>query len=368
VYGDLGADNDVSLPSLVKEAESGTIDFVLHVGDYAYDFNREGGVVGQTFMRDIEPVASRLPYMTCIGNHEGGTDFDHVSPLYHYMHRFQMPGKGDLVHGTKGNNVYYSFDAGPAHFVVFSSEVYFWQLWDVEQQFNFLKHDLEAVDRTKTPWVITMAHRPFYCSNADNDDCTKADSILRTGIPVFGMRMFKLEELFHKHGVDLSFWAHEHSYERTWPVFDNRVMNGSISPLVNPGASVHVITGNAGCREHHDTFHGPRGNWSAIRSETYGYGKLQVFNESHLRWRQFDVDTNSVVDDFTLVRSSPRDKVGFSGGDPLATGASPQTPPASQSVRQSIYAWSRGCANRGMFPQDGCGSGEKVANPVEVVV
>ena len=54
-----------------------------------------------------------------------------------------MPNK------AKTSNVYYSFDIGPAHIIAFSSEVYFWQLWDIEAQFAFLKKDLAAVNRTK---------------------------------------------------------------------------------------------------------------------------------------------------------------------------------------------------------------------------
>ena len=70
----------------------------------------------------------------------------------------------------------------------------------MERQFEWLKKDLAAVNRTRTPFVITMAHRPFYCSNSDDhDDCTKVDSVMRLGLPVHGMRFFALEALFHQY-------------------------------------------------------------------------------------------------------------------------------------------------------------------------
>lgn len=53
-----------------------------------------------------------------------------------------------------------------------------------------------------------------------------------------------LEDLFYKYGVDLEFSAHEHSYERLWPIYDRQVYNGSDSdPYNNPKAPVHIITG-----------------------------------------------------------------------------------------------------------------------------
>lgn len=63
-----------------------------------------------------------------------------------------------------------------------------------------------------------------------------------------------LEPLLKEFGVDVVIWAHEHSYERTWPLYDKKVYNGTRGAYVNPGAPVHVITGSAGCRERTDGF------------------------------------------------------------------------------------------------------------------
>ncbi len=42
---------------------------------------------------------------------------------------------------------------------------------------------------------------------------------------------FKLVEL----------WAHEHSYERLWPIYDYKVLKGSTNdPYRNPKAPVHI--------------------------------------------------------------------------------------------------------------------------------
>lgn len=44
----------------------------------------------------------------------------------------------------------------------------------------------------------------------------------------------------------MEIWAHEHSYERLWPVYDKKVYNGSYdAPYTNPKAPVHITTGSA---------------------------------------------------------------------------------------------------------------------------
>ena len=55
-----------------------------------------------------------------------------------------------------------------------------------------------------------------------------------------------IEDLLLEYNVDLVFWAHEHDFERFWPVYDFQIKNGSLAePYTNPGAPVHIITGSA---------------------------------------------------------------------------------------------------------------------------
>lgn len=67
---------------------------------------------------------------------------------------------------------------------------------------------------------------------------------MRKGLPI--VHAYGLEDLFYKHGVDLEIYAHEHTYERLWPVYDRKVYNGSLNqPYTNPKAPVHILVGSA---------------------------------------------------------------------------------------------------------------------------
>nr|KAG5685448.1 hypothetical protein BaRGS_032915 [Batillaria attramentaria] len=87
-------------------------------------------------------------------------------------------------------------------------------------------------------------------------------------------------------GVDLIVEAHEHSYERLWPVYNYNVIQTN---YVNPRGSVHVISGAAGNQEGNDKF-GPYSKaWSAYRHSKprdNNFGRLYVHNRTHIRWQQ----------------------------------------------------------------------------------
>lgn len=294
VFGDMGNDNAQSLSRLQKETQMEMYDAILHVGDFAYDMDEDDAQVGDEFMRQIESVAAYVPYMTCPGNHEEAYNFSN------YRNRFSMPGN------TEG--LWYSWDLGPAHIISFSTEVYFYLKYGQElvaKQFQWLQEDLQEATswahRSERPWIITMAHRPMYCTNFNSDDCAKLDSTTRTGLPG---GQYALEELFYKYGVDVEIWAHEHSYERMWPVYNCTVYKGSPqAPYTNPMAPVHITTGSAGCRERLDPFFPLHREWSAVRIEDYGYTRIHIANKTHIHIQQVSDDRDGeIVDEIWLIK------------------------------------------------------------------
>ncbi|TMS21777.1 Acid phosphatase type 7 [Larimichthys crocea] len=207
-----------------------------------------------------------------------------------YRNRFSMPGQTE--------SLWYSWNLGSAHFVSISTEVYFYLEYGQEllfKQYEWLKKDLEEANKPENravrPWIITMGHRPMYCSDDDQDDCTKFDSYVRLGRNDTKPPAPGLEDLFYRYGVDLELWAHEHTYERLWPVYGDKVCNGSKEqPYVNPKAPVHIITGSAGCRERTDRFNPNPKDWSAFRSTDYGYTRMQLVNATHIYLEQVSDD------------------------------------------------------------------------------
>lgn len=295
IYGDMGSENPQSLPRLQEEIANGLYDAVLHVGDFAYDMNSNNDTVGDDFMQQIQPIAAYVPYMTCPGNHEEMFNFSN------YRARFSMPG------GTEG--LMYSFNMGPVHFIAISTEFYYFTQYGLKlpiKQYMWLEKDLEEAtqedNRSKRPWIVVFGHRPMYCSNGGLADCNNYNTRVRTGVPALGM--FGLEDLFFTHGVDLEIWAHEHSYERLWPLYNYTVYNGSTEePYRNPQAPVHIITGSAGCKEDITPFLLPQPRWSAFRSTDYGYTRMQVFNDTHMHLEQVSDDKKGeIIDSIWIIK------------------------------------------------------------------
>lgn len=297
MFGDMGAVNPQSLPELQEETQLGFYDAVIHVGDFAYDMDTDNARVGDEFMRQIQPIAAYVPYMTCPGNHEQMYNFSN------YRARFSMPNYQDT------ESMFFSWNMGPVHFIAVNTEAYYFLEYGIKplsRQYEWLVKDLEEATkpevRAERPWIILFGHRPMYCSNSDHDDCTRVDCLTRAGMPI--IHIYKMEMLLDKYGVDLAVWAHEHSYERLWPMYDYKVFNGSTEmPYTNPRAPVHITTGSAGCRENHDHFMPAQPDWSAFRSIDYGYTRVTVYNTTHLYLEQVSDDKKGdVIDKMWLIR------------------------------------------------------------------
>ena len=218
IFGDLGATHGFSLCEactagsavcdaaacaaspgklgLVAEVE--TADMMLHVGDFAYNFDSEGGYLGDQFMRNIEQVAASVPYMVTHGNHE-----DSDSNLAHFVERFRnMPTNAvPATFATQAgpgaaNPMYFSWDNGLVHYISISTEFWFGVnssdgAVTLATQLAWLEKDLAAAqaNRANVPWVVAQSHRDIYCSTSDDSDCGDSQA---------GLVRKDLEPLFFK--------------------------------------------------------------------------------------------------------------------------------------------------------------------------
>ncbi|CAG2161782.1 unnamed protein product, partial [Oppiella nova] len=296
IYGDLGNILAATLPRLQDEVQQGLYDAILHVGDIAYDLHLDNARVGDEFMRQIEPIAAYVPYQVCPGNHEEAYNFSN------YDNRFSMISTGD----SQINNHFWSTNIGPAHIVSISTEFYYYPKYgthQIENQYRWLERDLSEANkpenRAQRPWLIVMGHRPLYAQNHIDNLLRYGYSFAKGSKPEFGY-----EELLHKYGVDLTFWAHEHNYERLWPIYNDTVCNGTVDqPYNNPKAPVHIITGSAGSRERHTSFIATP-HYSAFQNEEFGYTRMTIHNFTHIYLEQLSVERNGgqVIDKFYLIK------------------------------------------------------------------
>ena len=307
-YGDLGDTNSVSLASIQEYTEHNVVDAILHIGDFAYNLYDDNGIVGDRFMNDIQSLAANIPYMTAVGNHEYLYNFSH------YKNRFTMPDY------KKYENMYYSWDIGKAHIISLSTEFYYFfnenRYYLVEKQYQWLENDLFNANlpenRKKHPWIITMGHRPFYCSNRNIGSrpiqCTLKNNTARLGLLVNNTRMFGLEELLIRYNVDIELWGHQHSYERLYPIDNYKVFKKNVFKKKNitiyyrSSKPVQIISGSPGCNEDLIPFLDFKFKWSAFRSETYGYGHMSIYNSTNIEIKQIDGKNNNIIDNVIIIK------------------------------------------------------------------
>ena len=267
------------------------LDLVIHAGDISYANNAGAGngwgdnTVWDEYQNQIEIVASKYPHMYAPGNHE---EDDEPYGFDAYETRFYNPGP---------NSFWYSFDYEFIHFISVSSE----HDYDPgSTQHNWLQGNLEKANnnRENVPWIVFFAHRPMYSSNGD-DEGHGSEIEFREA----------MEPLLFEYGVNLAIYGHDHHYERTYPVFQEKVYSnnsGDISnPYYNPGATIHIVAGNSG-REVYDGLVEPQPEWSAYREVSYGYTKFDATKTS-INYKFIRNSDGSIGDEFWLFNTDASD-------------------------------------------------------------
>mmetsp|Transcript_24291 Transcript_24291/g.43210 ORF Transcript_24291/g.43210 Transcript_24291/m.43210 type:complete len:432 (-) Transcript_24291:27-1322(-) len=299
VLGDLGVGSNSSdtRAQMTRLAKSHAVVGAIHVGDMGYDLSDNGGYRGDQFMRDIDPIASRIAYMTMPGNHE------HWDNFTQYVRRFRMPE----VPEAEDTSFFYSFDIGKAHFTILNSEAYFY-LDTVSQQVqqDWLVSDLAAANanRAAVPWLFVFAHKPLYCNMDWTQPLDSAHTNTNCGEQATLMKE-AWEDLFYDNQVDVYFSGHVHNYQRMKAIYQNQTVPSEVDTFnlaVNPEAPIYILTGDAGSDHGHEPLSPTPQEWNVIGNEYYGFGVITVYNSTHSFWKQYNSADGSVVDSLWVVK------------------------------------------------------------------
>ncbi|KAJ4970201.1 hypothetical protein NE237_003300 [Protea cynaroides] len=318
-FGDLGkAPHDASVEhyiqpgativtdAMVQEVASGKLDShfsyqekkvnsIFHIGDisYATGFLAEWDF----FLHQITPLASHLSYMTAIGNHE--RDYIDTGSVYitpdsggecgvPYETYFPMPT-------IAKDKPWYSIEQGPVHFTVMSTE-HEWT--STSEQYLWMETDMGSVNRSRTPWLIFIGHRPMYSS-------------IKSILPSVDENFVKaVEPLLTDYKVDVALWGHVHNYERTCAVYEDvckampiKDANGTDTyNNTNYSAPVHVVIGMAGFTLDQFPSDASDARWSLVRIAEFGYVRFHATVEE-LKAELVNANTTMVEDRFRIIRS-----------------------------------------------------------------
>ena len=224
-------------------------DIVLLAGDLSY---ADGWIaLWDSFGNLIQKLAAYYLVLTTGGNHELGSAEAWLS----YSQRYPTP------HESSGSPhfCYWGREVGPVHVIALCSYAGF---SSTSLQYIWLSNYLATkINRIATPWLVVMMHAPWYNTNYAH---WMEGELMRQS----------MEPLLNQYGVDIVLSGHVHSYERTYPVNDNKV---------DACGTVYVNLGDGGNYENaYANWRATVPNsWSAFREASFGVGELVFHNSTH---------------------------------------------------------------------------------------
>ncbi len=154
VWADFGVNDGFGLDQIARDAAAGAFDLALHAGDWAYNFGDGNSANGNFMMNRAMLYSAAQPVQPACGNHEAGSAFGSVFGEYQLRH------PGVAAHANTNTSLFYSFDSGLVHYLVFNSETYI--EGGIAAMLDFMRADLARVDRGKTPWVVGYSHKLWW--------------------------------------------------------------------------------------------------------------------------------------------------------------------------------------------------------------
>lgn len=244
VYGD-SRSNNIIHQKIVSNIIIHNPDFILHTGDIVNSGSSRGE--WKTQLITTKPIHDIL-YPTP-GNHE--SPFDIYLEIYSRFYN---------------NTTYYSFDKDNAHIISLDTNIDF---SPNSTQYKWLMNDLE---NSNPKWKFVFFHHPPYSSGAHGPN-KKVKEIL---VPIF-----------EKYNIDIIFNGHDHIYERSFPIYKDKISTKGV---------VYIVTGGGGA----PLYDINKNWWTAKIFKKYNFVKVEIL-EDFLDLITYDIN-NREIDKYRIEK------------------------------------------------------------------
>jgi hypothetical protein len=209
---------------------------------------------GNLFMKNI-------PIFSIPGNHE------HDAAYYYQSMYVPQP-------------YFYSFKYGNAEFFMIDTDQY-------QEEGTDMYNAVEvALAKSTAYWKFVVHHHPPFSSDDDDfgntyyERSALGDAEVRSLVP-----------LYEKYGVDIVFYGHIHTYERTWPILKNKTVNENGVLYLNAGGSGGSLENPAPIR-----------SWFTNTLRTVHHFGYVTINQNLLQFQAID-ENGTLFDQFVLNKS-----------------------------------------------------------------
>jgi hypothetical protein len=267
--GDWGCMPDTT--NTVNNIVSHSTEITFGLGDFSYESTAD------CWFDVTEPIDDQMKIT--IGNHDDTSS----KLLNQYMTHFGLEKQ------------YYSFNYQNIHFLTISTEL---SLGSGSEQYNFVVNDLSnAASDLNIKWIVVYFHKPAYLSPSD------------VGITPYTTLRNTYHPLFDQYGVDLVLQAHQHAYERSYPLEYNNaapsnpiITDSSTDSYNDPEGQVYATVGTGG--DSLDDFSN-KASYIVTQSLVFGFLNVDVSDDGSRMKATFYANDGSVKDQFTINKVPP---------------------------------------------------------------
>ena len=262
--GDWGCTDDTTYT--VNNIIDKNPELVLGLGDYSYDEDP-----ADCWLKKVKPINDKMKI--AIGNHD-------MEKLNVYTNHFGL------------REEYYSFNYYNVHLVALSTEI---EYKPFSSQYEFIENDLSrAASDPNIDWIVVYFHKQMYTSPSNHDDYPTLRSTYHP--------------LFNKYGVDLVLQAHNHNYERTFPIkFNSNSPSNPIATTTNtdthtdPDRQIFAPIGTGGVSIYAFT---DKADHFVKQYEDFGILNIDITNEpqSSSLTGKFYANNGKIIDQFIIYK------------------------------------------------------------------